>query len=359
MKTYKLSEVCGFVGDAIAAETETYWVQAEIASISVRGGHCYLDLVEKSMRGIEAKVRATIWANIYALLQPYFRKETGSDLQPGMQVLVEATVDFHAVYGLSLNITDIDPTYTIGDLAKQRQETIARLMAEGVMDMNKSLSMPTIVRRIAVVSSQMAAGYGDFLHQLEEGGYRFETTLFPATMQGEHAAASIITALDAIAAQEEEWDAVVIIRGGGATTDLTCFDDYNLSNHCAQFPLPVITGIGHTKDVSVLDLVAFAPLKTPTAVAQYFVDGRIAQAQRLRDLEQRLRRVAENIILRRRHTIEMLTQRLAMCSPERIYRMGYSLVTSGGKVVRSAADLQTGETITTHFIDGEKQAVIQ
>lgn len=359
MKTYKLSEVCGFVGDAIAAETETYWVQAEIASVSVRGGHCYLDLVEKSMRGIEAKVRATIWANIYALLQPYFRKETGSDLQPGMQVLVEATVDFHAVYGLSLNITDIDPTYTIGDLAKQRQETIARLMAEGVMDMNKSLSMPTIVRRIAVVSSRMAAGYGDFLHQLEEGGYRFETTLFPATMQGEHAAASIIAALDAIAAQEEEWDAVVIIRGGGATTDLTCFDDYNLSNHCAQFPLPVITGIGHTKDVSVLDLVAFAPLKTPTAVAQYFVDGRIAQAQRLRDLEQRLRRVAENIILRRRHTIEMLTQRLAMCSPERIYRMGYSLVTSGGKVVRSAADLQPGETITTHFIDGEKQAVIQ
>ena len=187
----------------------------------------------------------------------------------------------------------------------------------------------------------------------------FETTLFPAIMQGEHAAKSIIAALETIATQEEEWDTVVIIRGGGATTDLTCFDDYNLCNHCAQFPLPIITGIGHTKDVSVLDLVAFAPLKTPTAVAQYFVDGRIAQAQRLRDLEQRLRRVAENILLVRRHKIELLSQRLAMCSPERIYKMGYSLVTSGGKVVRSAQDLQSGETITTHFIDGEREAIVQ
>ena len=276
-----------------------------------------------------------------------------------MQVLVEATVDFHAVYGLSLNITNIDPTYTIGDLAKQRQETIAKLLAEGVMDMNKSLALPTIVRRIAVISSESAAGYGDFRHQLEDGGYRFETTLFPAIMQGEHAPKSIIAALDTIANQEEEWDAVVIIRGGGATTDLTCFDDYNLCNHCEQFPLPIITGIGHTKDVSVLDMVSFAPLKTPTAVAQYFVDGRLAQAQRLRDLEQRLRRIAENILLVRRHKIELLTQRLAMCSPERIYKMGYSLVTAGSKVVRSAADLQAGERITTHFLDGEKEAIVQ
>lgn len=358
-KHYKLSEVCSIVEDVITMETETYWVQAEIASISVRGGHCYLDLVEKSVSGIVAKMRATIWANVYALLRPYFHEETGTDLQVGMQVLVEATVDFHAVYGLSLNITNIDPTYTIGDLAKQRQETIAKLLAEGVMDMNKSLALPTIVRRIAVISSESAAGYGDFRHQLEDGGYRFETTLFPAIMQGEHAPKSIIAALDTIANQEEEWDAVVIIRGGGATTDLTCFDDYNLCNHCARFPLPIITGIGHTKDVSVLDMVSFAPLKTPTAVAQYFVDGRLTQAQRLRDLEQRLRRIAENILLVRRHKIELLTQRLAMCSPERIYKMGYSLVTAGSKVIRSAADLQAGERITTHFLDGEKEAIVQ
>ena len=359
MRSYKLSEVCSIVEDVITMETETYWVQAEIASISVRGGHCYLDLVEKSVGGIVAKMRATIWANVYALLRPYFHEETGSDLQVGMQVLVEATVDFHAVYGLSLNITNIDPTYTIGDLAKQRQETIAKLLAEGIMDMNKSLALPTIVRRIAVISSESAAGYGDFRHQLEDGGYRFETTLFPAIMQGEHAPKSIIAALDTIANQGEEWDAVVIIRGGGATTDLTCFDDYNLCNHCAQFPLPIITGIGHTKDVSVLDMVSFAPLKTPTAVAQYFVDGRLTQAQRLRDLEQRLRRIAENILLVRRHKIELLTQRLAMCSPERIYKMGYSLVTAGSKVIRSAADLQAGERITTHFLDGEKEAIVQ
>ena len=358
-KHYKLSEVCSIVEDVITMETETYWVQAEIASISVRGGHCYLDLVEKSVSGIVAKMRATIWANVYALLRPYFHEETGTDLQVGMQVLVEATVDFHAVYGLSLNITNIDPTYTIGDLAKQRQETIAKLLADGVMDMNKSLALPTIVRRMAVISSESAAGYGDFRHQLEDGGYRFETTLFPAIMQGEHAPKSIIAALDTIANQEEEWDAVVIIRGGGATTDLTCFDDYNLCNHCAQFPLPIITGIGHTKDVSVLDMVSFAPLKTPTAVAQYFVDGRLTQAQRLRDLEQRLRRIAENILLVRRHKIELLTQRLAMCSPERIYKMGYSLVTAGSKVIRSASDLQAGEVITTHFLDGEKEAIVQ
>ena len=358
-KHYRLSEVCGIVEDVISMETETYWVQAEIASVSVRGGHCYLDLVEKSVRGIEAKMRATIWANVYALLKPYFHEETGTDLQVGMQVLVEATPEFHAVYGLSLNISNIDPTYTIGDLAKQRQETIAKLLADGVIDMNKSLTLPTIVRRIAVISSETAAGYGDFLHQLEEGGYRFETTLFPAIMQGEHAAKSIIAALETIALQEEEWDTVVIIRGGGATTDLTCFDDYDLCNHCAQFHLPVITGIGHTKDVSVLDLVAFAPLKTPTAVAQYFVDGRIAQAHKLQDLEQRLRRVAENILLVRRHKIELLAQRLAMCSPERIYKMGYSLVTVGGKVVRSATDLQAGEKIATHFIDGEREAIVQ
>ena len=359
MKQYKLSEVCGIVEDVITMETETYWVQAEIASVSVRGGHCYLDLVEKSVRGIEAKMRATIWSNVYALLKPYFHEETGTDLQVGMQILVEATVEFHAVYGLSLNISNIDPTYTIGDLAKQRQETIARLIAEGVMEMNKSLVLPTIVRRIAVISSEMAAGYGDFCHQLEDGGYRFDTTLFPAIMQGDHAAKSIIAALDTIVAQEEEWDAVVIIRGGGATTDLTCFDDYDLCNHCAQFPLPIITGIGHTKDVSVLDLVAFAPLKTPTAVAQYFVDGRLTQAQRLSDLEQRLRRVAENILLVRRHKIELLQHRLTMCSPERIYKMGYSLVTANGKVIRSAKDLHVGETITTHFMDGERNAIVQ
>ena len=360
MRSYKLSEVCSIVEDVITMETETYWVQAEIASISVRGGHCYLDLVEKSVSGIVAKMRATIWANVYALLRPYFHEETGTDLQVGMQVLVEATVDFHAVYGLSLNITNIDPTYTIGDLAKQRQETIAKLLAEGVMDMNKSLALPTIVRRIAVISSESAAGYGDFRHQLEDGGYRFETTLFPAIMQGEHAPKSIIAALDTIANQEEEWDAVVIIRGGGATTDLTCFDDYNLCNHCAQFPLPILTGIGHTRDVSIVDMVVHLPLKTPTAVAAFLI-GRFRDAEeQIRTLRQRLARTAERQILVRRHILEVLRLKLENCNPERIYRRGYSLMTdTDGHIIRSVHAVQSGQHILTHLADGAVHSIVE
>ena len=340
-------------------ETETYWVRAEISSISEKGGHCYLDLVEKAETGLlAAKLRATCWANTYSLLKPYFEEETGSRLQAGMQVLVEIEISFHAVYGLSANILNIDPKYTIGDLARQRQETIARLQKEGVMDMNKTLALPTIVRRIAVISAESAAGYGDFCHQLQ-GNYRFETTLFPAIMQGEHAAKSIIATLDSIASQEEDFDAVVIIRGGGATTDLSCFDDYNLCNHCAQFPLPVITGIGHTRDISVIDLVAFEALKTPTAVAQYFVDGREQQAIRIQELRRRLQQTAERQILIRRHKIEMLAQAIKMHSPERIYRMGYSLATINGKIVRSTTDIHKGDILTTHLQDGNTTSVVQ
>lgn len=359
MKQYSLSEICGFIEDIIAMETETYWVRAEIASISEKGGHCYLELVEKAETGLlAAKLRATCWANTYTLLKPYFEEETGSRLQAGMQVLVEIEIAFHAVYGLSANILNIDPKYTVGDLARQRQETIAKLQKEGVMDMNKALVLPTIVRRIAVISAESAAGYGDFCHQLQ-GNYHFETTLFPAIMQGEHAAKSIIAALDSIAAQEEEFDAVVIIRGGGATTDLSCFDDYNLCNHCAQFPLPVITGIGHTRDVSVIDMVAFEALKTPTAVAQFFVDAREQQAIRIQELRRRLRQTAERQILIRRHKIEMLAQAIKMHSPERIYNMGYSLATINGKIVRSKTDIQTGDILTTHLQDGNTTSIVQ
>ena len=359
MKQYALSEICDFIEQIISMETETYWVRAEIASISEKGGHCYLDLVEKAQTGLlAAKLRATCWANIYSLLKPYFEQETGTRLQAGMQVLVEIELSFHAVYGLSANILNIDPKYTVGDLARQRQETIARLQKDGVMDLNKALVLPTIVRRIAVVSAESAAGYGDFCHQLQDH-YRFETTLFPAIMQGENAAKSIIAALDAIAAQEEDFDTVVIIRGGGATTDLSCFDDYNLCNHCAQFPLPIITGIGHTRDISVLDMVAFEALKTPTAVAQFFVDGREQQAIRIQELTRRLRQTAERQILIRRHKIEMLAQTIKMHSPERIYKMGYSLATINGKVIRSVLDMQPGDILTTHLQDGNKQSIIQ
>ncbi len=361
MQQYSLSELCYLIEDMLAAEAESsYWVRAEIASVSEKGGHCYLDLVEKAETGLlAAKLRATCWANVYNLLRPYFEQETGSHLQAGMQILVEVELNFHAVYGLSANIINIDPKYTIGDLARQRQETINRLQKDGVMDLNKSLSLPTIVRRLAVISAESAAGYGDFCHQLDESGYRFDTTLFPAIMQGENAARSIIAALNTIATQEEEFDAVIIIRGGGATTDLSCFDDYALCNHCAQFPLPVITGIGHTRDVSVLDMVAFQALKTPTAVAQFFVYGREREKQRLIDWRRRLKQTAERQILIRRHKLEMLAQAIKMRSPEHIYRMGYSLATVNGKVVRSAAELPKGTLLVTHLQDGNVQSQVQ
>ena len=358
MKQYSLSEVCGLIEDLIAMETDTYWVRAEIASITERGGHCYIDLVEKAETGLlAAKLRATCWANVYNMLRPYFEQETGSHLQTGMQILVNIEIAFHAVYGLSANIIDIDPKYTVGDLARKRQETIIRLQDEGVIDLNKALVLPTIVRRIAVISAQSAAGYGDFCHQLQNT-YQFDITLFPAIMQGENAAKSIIAALDAIADQEEEFDAVVIIRGGGATSDLTCFDDYNLCNHCAQFPLPVITGIGHTRDVSVLDIVANKALKTPTAVAQFFIDEREHQALRIQELLRRLQQTAERQILIRRHRLEMLAQRIQMLSPERIYKMGYSLATVNGKIIHSTADLHKGDILTTHLQDGMIQSSV-
>lgn len=361
MNQYALSELCAIIEDLIACETDnSYWVRAEIASVSEKAGHCYLDLVEKAETGLlAAKLRATCWANVYAILRPYFEQETGSRLQAGMQILVEVELNFHPVYGLSANIINIDPKYTIGDLARQRQETINRLIKEGVIDMNKSLSLPTIIRRLAVISAESAAGYGDFCHQLDESGYCFETTLFPTVMQGENAPKSIISALTAIAAQEEEFEAVVIIRGGGATTDLTCFDDYNLCNHCAQFPLPVITGIGHTRDISILDMVAFRPLKTPTAVAQFFIDSREREKQRILDWRRRLRQTAERQILIRRHKIEILAQAIKMRSPEHIYKMGYSLATVNGKVVRSTKDISHGELLVTHLQDGNIQSLVQ
>ena len=360
MKQYSLSEICSLIEDILAMETENYWVRAEIASISEKSGHCYLELVEKASNGLlAAKLRATCWANVYSLLRPYFEQETGSRLQTGMQILVEIELNFHAVYGLSANIINIDPKYTVGDLARQRQETIARLQQEGVFEMNKALVLPTIVHRIAVISAESAAGYGDFCHQLSQAGFRFETTLFAAIMQGENAAKSIISALTAIAAQEEEFEAVAIIRGGGATTDLSCFDDYNLCNHCAQFPLPIISGIGHTRDISVLDMVAFRALKTPTAVAQFFVDARIQQTIRIQELRRRLQQTAERQVLIRKHKIEMLRQAIQLRSPEHIYRMGYSLATLNGKVVHTKTELQSGDILTTHLQDGSITSVVR
>lgn len=349
---YTLSQLCAEIEDALnECLAPTYWVQAEISSLSEKGGHMYLELVE----GKSAKMRATCWAGNKELLMAYFESETGQRLQAGMNVLVEAEVQFHAVYGLSLSIVGIDPTYTVGDLARKRQQTIAQLQADGLLEAQQLLPLPTLIRRIAVVSSPSAAGYEDFKHQLESSGYRFDTTLFGATMQGEGAEKSILAALDAIEAEADQWDAVAIIRGGGATTDLSCFDQYRLCAVCAQFSLPILSGIGHTRDVSVLDLVAHEALKTPTAVAEWLIHRLDDQLARIEQLMQRLRLTAERQVLIRRHRVEMLEQRLAACNPERIYRMGYSLLTKNGKVVRSVSELGQGDVVMAHLGDGNQE----
>ncbi len=345
MEALTLTELCLLIGETLDDRlASSYWVQAEISSLSLKGGHMYLELID----GKTAKMRATCWSGTQEMLNAYFESETGQQLQAGMKVLIETEVQFHPVYGLSLSIVGIDPAYTLGDIAQQRQRTIQQLEKDGLIDAQQLLPLPTLIRRIAVISSPNAAGYEDFKHQLDTSHYRFETQLFGATMQGEGAAKSIIAALNEI----EGFDAVVIIRGGGATTDLSCFDNYELCAVCAQFDLPILTGIGHTRDVSVLDLVAHQALKTPTAVAEWLIHRMDDQMARINDLLMRLQRTAERQILIRRHRIELLQQRLAACNPERIYRMGYSLLTKNGQIIRSVHDLHPGDIVTTHLADG-------
>ena len=293
-----------------------------------------------------------------------------------MQVLLQVEVSFHAVYGLSLNVVGIDPTFTLGDLARQRQLTIQRLQEDGVMDLQRSLPLPLLPRRVAVISAADAAGYGDFCHQLQSnnGGFRFRTQLFPAVMQGEQSPASIIAALQQIAATTDLYDLVVIVRGGGATTDLRNFDDYSLAFHCANFPLPIIAGIGHTRDVSVVDMVVHTSVKTPTAAAEWLIAAMQAQADRLGELHLRLQRVAQMAVRKQHSKLDALWQSLrfatqgrlhrqrtqlefwektiALHSPERIYRMGYSLTTVNGKIVKSINDVKTGDHLLTHTADG-------
>ena len=381
METLTLSELCNEIGKALDYSLEpSYWVKAEISSLSIKGGHMYLELVDnqttsnnvkqrQTTSNIASKMRATCWAGTQELLMAYFESETGQTLQAGMNVLIEAEVQWHAVYGLSLSIVNIDPSYTLGDIARQRQQTIAALQADGLLDAQQLLPLPTLIRRIAVISSSNAAGYEDFAKTLHNTPYTFHLSLFAATMQGNTAAKSIIAALEEISnvqtkseglkpSNTQTYDIVVIIRGGGATTDLSCFDDYTLCAYCAQYELPIITGIGHTRDVSVLDLVAHEALKTPTAVAEWLIHRMDDQMTRITDLFVRLHRTAERQILIRHHRVELLEQRLAACNPERIYRMGYSLLTKNGKVIRSVSDLQKGDIVTTHLIDGSFDSTI-
>ncbi len=257
-------------------ETSQQWVTAELLDVAVRGGHCYMELVEKdhATGRTVARNRGIIWANNYGWMSTMFRQATGQALVTGLRVMVCVSANFHPVFGLSLVITDINPSYTLGELQRRRMLILERLKAEGIFDMNRTLPIPVPANRIAVISAHGAAGYGDFIHQLYSSPryLRFSTQLFEAVMQGDKAAQSIISALQQVAERVEDFDVVVIIRGGGATSDLATLDDYELAAHVAQFPLPVIVGVGHERDVTVLDYVAALRVKTPTAAAEWLIN---------------------------------------------------------------------------------------
>jgi exodeoxyribonuclease VII large subunit len=316
-----------------------YWVVAEISEMKVNfNGHCYLELIEKESAGesIKAKARATIWASVYRMIQPYFETTTRSSLAAGMKVMVKVTAEFHELYGFSLNVSDIEPSFTLGEMARQKQEIISRLVAEGVFEMNKSLSLPELPRRIAVISSRTAAGLGDFMDQLTRNayGYKFYVKLFPAVMQGEEAELSIIAALDAVFRQERFFDLAVIIRGGGAQSELNCFNSYWLAYHICQFPLPVLTGIGHEQDETIADLVAHTRLKTPTAVAEFLI-GLFRQAdEKINELYIALTDVATEMVAAEK---ERLSRYLYVLKPA----VSKNLVESAGKIHLLGINIQS------------------
>ena len=292
-----------------------YWIRAEISELHVNR-HCYMEFVQKDSRGngIVAKARAQVWANKWLLLKPMFEQTTGQTLSAGMQVLVRVQVTFHELYGYSLNVTDIDPTYTLGDIAKRRQEILRQLREEGVDTMNKELPLPRLLQRIAVISSATAAGYGDFCHQLysNQRGLAFKTELFQATMQGNDVEKSVIAALNRIAARMDEWDVVVIIRGGGATSDLSGFDSLELAENVAQFPLPIITGIGHERDDTVLDLISHIRVKTPTAAAELLIHHQEAELDMLEGLAAQLTEMVGDWLLSESTRLKLLASKIPM-----------------------------------------------
>lgn len=386
---------------------DAYWVQAELSEVrEAYNGHCYIELVQKAERGntLLAKARGTIWANVYKMLKPYFESSTGQAFTAGIKVLLQVSVEYHEQYGLSLTVHDIDPTYTLGDMARRRKEILQQLGEEGVLTLNKELPMPMLPQRVAVISAAGAAGYGDFCDQLVGNpyGFVFYPKLFPAVMQGDRVEETIIAALDHIAAEQEWWDVVVIIRGGGATSDLSGFDTYALAANCAQFPLPIITGIGHERDDTVLDMVAHTRVKTPTAAAEYLVatlveaaatldeltnslvvgitnrihreERRVEQiAQRLpalfsvmhanglhriEQLESRMSTALQRTLVAQTHRLELMEKVIEGASPMQILQRGYSITRCEGRVVRNAADLPEGSVLTTELAEGEVKSMV-
>ncbi len=375
-----LSALGAMVRHAVDSLPQGLWVRAELSDGRVgSGGHFYGEAVEKdpSGRGVIARARLTCWASVYARLGARFQKATGRALGPGMQVMLRVRATFHEQYGFALNVVDIDPTYTIGEVALRRQKIIAQLRAEGVIDDNRQLALPRPLRRIAVVSSEHAAGWGDFLHQVQSSsvGHLISVELFPAAVQGQALESEVLAALERIAMRADDFDAAVIIRGGGASIELQDFDSLALCQAICQMPLPVIVGIGPARDQTAPDLGAHPALKTPTAVAAFLVErmeaelslvGQMAerlgralrsiidlQRQALTLCEARLGQAAQQRLMGEGHRLDLIATRLGALDPKLILRRGYSIATVGGRLITSAEQVRPGDVVVTTLSDGQ------
>ena len=361
------------------------WIKAEISAVKARsGGHCYMELSQSDSKGLTAKASAIIWSSRYRFIAPYFESVTGSPLQEGMTVLVEVQVNYSQLYGMSLIINDIDPEYSLGVKELERQRTIERLQKEGLMGLQKELPMSALPYRLAVISAEDAAGYRDFMRHLHENpyGFSFETELYPALMQGADCPSSIIAALDSINDSQEIYDAVLILRGGGAKLDLACYDDYDLAAVIAQYPLPVITAIGHDQDYHVCDMVAHEYLKTPTALADFILEiyededarlssfatrmkiaftGRLAAMDAaLVNLQGRIRNGAVMKLSLCESKVELLRTRIESSDPRKILERGYALATDAdGVVMKGVVNRAKGDKLSVVFADGTIDCIVE
>lgn len=406
-KTFTLLELNHMVRETIERQMDgKYWVEAELSDLHDRN-HCYMELVENDPFGPTplAKARAVCWANRWTALRSKFERQTQQQLRPGIKVRMMVTPTFHEAYGFAYQVSDIDPDYTLGDIVRKRMEIIRQLKEAGIFDLQRELVLPRFAQRIAVVSSAQAAGYGDFCHQIDDNSYglSFSHELFAAIMQGEQVEQSVIAALDRINARIDEFDVVVIIRGGGATTDMSGFDTLALAENVANFPLPIITGIGHDRDECILDMVSYMRVKTPTAAAAFLIDhlsevytalvsareriSRIAerhlayekmrlkqladriptlfaltrerQTKRIDALAHRLDNAATQRLERERHRLQLVAQRAQAQDPIHILRRGYSITLHNGHALRSGDELANGDIIETRLEQGTLKSEIR
>ena len=360
------------------------WLKAEVSAVKARnGGHCYLELSQSSDSGLIAKAGAVIWSSRYRFIAPYFQSITGSPLQEGMSILVEVQPSYSQLYGFTLVINDIDPEFSLGLKELERQKTIARLQEEGLMDLQKELFLPCLPYRFAVISAEDAAGYRDFVRHIAENpyGFKVELDLFPALMQGKDCPGSIIEALDSVLESQVEYDAVLILRGGGSKLDLACYDDYSLAAVVAQYPLPVLTAVGHDQDFHVCDMVANTYVKTPTALADFIIEIYEEEDERISSAQTRIRLAVSNRLYREdavldslaarirgafalkiaamESTLQVLSTRIEAADPRKILQRGYVLATDAeGVVLKGVAGRKVGDGVTMMFADGTLECTV-